>query len=438
MIKYLTISDSYHLCNIGTDSFQLYNKVLGKVYNITFKLYAILSYFYNCRNTIEEVKRIFEEKQIGIEEFEDFLDNPSFRDLLVEAPSEFVLPDYKISASNSDITSATPVRVDFLITKHCNLCCRHCFEGSAPYFEIKEISTHKISHFVNQLKIANIMTLKITGGEPFSHPNIKQILREIRKSHFETIILTNATLIDDEDIELIKLAHVQLGISLDGITREAHDYIRGKGSYDRTVKVLQRLSKENVRFAITCSISRKNKNQLEDIADFVFNKINAEVLYLNRIRPMGRARYSAIAMSDSDYMNLSLVINRLKSIYSDNIILSDDSVIRCKNKSNLIHCAAGNTLLAVDEHFDVYPCIYGIGNDTFKIGNMITDRIDSLWNSPRWNIFRGHTKLSELTDCKDCSHNQTCAMKNCRLKPVYEGNSFYSPISYCKKKLGAK
>ncbi len=433
MTKCFKISNSYYLGKEGDNCYQLYDKVKGKSYVITFKLYTILYLFYNSSNNIENIKEEFRKRGIDIKDFISLIKRDQFRDLFVEVNNTNTVSSFDNAPCLSDWMGPILNRVDFFITKHCNLCCRHCFEGSAPTFKNKLFSQEDINSLVEQLKIANIQTLKITGGEPFSHPNIKQILNKVSDAHFETIILTNATLIDDECIGLIKSANVQLGISLDGITSDAHDYIRGKGAFDKTIAVLHKLSKEKIRFAITCSVTRKNWEQLVDLADFVFNKINAEVLYLNRIRPMGRAQQSSIPMSDKENQKLSMIISNLKKSYKDKIILSDDSKIVCKTDSDKIHCAAGNTLLAIDDKFDVYPCVYGIGNANYKIGNILVDGVRKVWESSQWGIFRGHTKLSDLFDCRDCSFNKTCIMKNCRLKPVFEGKSFYSSISYCNK-----
>lgn len=37
--------------------------------------------------------------------------------------------------------------------------------------------------------------------------------------------------------------------------------------------------------------------------------------------------------------------------------------------------------------------------------------------------------------CGDGALFSVCRIKNCRLKPIYEGRSFLSPVSYCKGML---
>lgn len=50
----------------------------------------------------------------------------------------------------------------------------------------------------------NVFKITITGGEPFSHPQIIEILSEIKNQNFICYVLTNGTLINDRNIKTIK------------------------------------------------------------------------------------------------------------------------------------------------------------------------------------------------------------------------------------------
>lgn len=281
---------------------------------------------------------------------------------------------------------------------------------------------------------ANIQTLKITGGEPFSHPDIDNFLFKAIQCHFETIILTNALLLNKQRIDMIKKGHIQLGISLDGMTSDTHDFIRGKGAFDKLIRILKILSLEDIKFSITCTINKKNLCQIDEIIDYSLNELGAQTLFLNRLRPMGRMNQNTnIVLSEQENDNVYKLYLNQKGKYNKRIILADDSALKSNSHDNKIVCAAGNSLIAIDENFNVYPCIYGIDNPEYKMGNLIDQNLDVIWKSSKWNIFRGNLTLEDLTDCRNCKLHAVCVMKNCRLKPVYEGRSFTSSISYCNK-----
>ena len=63
--------------------------------------------------------------------------------------------------------------------------------------------------------------------------------------------MTNALLLNKQRIDMIKKGHIQLGISLDGMTSDTHDFIRGKGAFDKLIRILKILSLEDIKFSIS-------------------------------------------------------------------------------------------------------------------------------------------------------------------------------------------
>lgn len=174
--------------------------------------------------------------------------------------------------------------------------------------------------------------------------------------------------------------------------------------------------------------------RFDEIIDYSLNELGAQTLFLNRLRPMGRMNQNTnIVLSEQENDNVYKLYLNQKGKYNKRIILADDSALKSNSHDNKIVCAAGNSLIAIDENFNVYPCIYGIDNPEYKMGNLIDQNLDVIWKSSKWNIFRGNLTLEDLTDCRNCKLHAVCVMKNCRLKPVYEGRSFTSSISYCNK-----
>lgn len=434
-MKFL-LSCNYVLREDAKDSYLLYNKCDLIAYHITYKLYVFLSLFRKNATDIDAVLDTFAKENITITDIIDFLHKEEFKDVLTPSQNNSELfVDFSDDKKLPLNTAHSPERVDFLITKHCNLACKHCFERASSQFQVQRFAEQEIRHFLGQLNGAGIKTLKITGGEPFTHPDIDLILELLAKCNFETMILTNALLLTDERISAIKKAKIQLGISLDGISAETYDYIRGEGNFNTLMQVLPKLSKERIKYSLTCTVNKLNINEIEKITEYAFEVLHAECLFLNRLRPMGRGENNTkLALSDKQNSYVLEFYNSAKLKYGDRIILADDTMLEFGNinKADSILCAAGNTIAAVDEHFDVYPCIYGVGIKKYCKGNLMKSNFGDVWGRKDWNIFRGETHIQQLTDCINCELKEACKIKNCRLKPVFEGRSFYSSVSYCK------
>lgn len=435
-MKY-TLNNIYVLRVDNDGSYYLYKKVDFKTHYISAKLYYILKYFLNQSVSFEFLNSEAKHYGIDLKDFYAFLENWNSDKLLIPVQSIHSYKEYNIPKGTlpTDVLES-PKEIDFLITKHCNLSCKHCFEGAAPKIPVQDFSEAQINRFVEQLKSANIKTLKITGGEPFSHPNILQLLSLLVDANFETIILTNALLIDNSCIELLRKGHMQLGISMDGMTASSHDYIRGKGCFCKLKEKLQLISESKIPFTITCTINSKNIYEIENLIDFTLGTLAARSLFLGRLRPLGRASINhSLILSESQNEYVKNVYSKKKKIYGNKLFWADDSVEQVPDFTNVIRCSAGHSLLAIDDKFDVYPCVFGIGFGDFKISNLMRENLDKIWSSEKWQNFRGGTTLDQLSDCKDCKFKNACLMKNCRLRPVYEGNTFFDSVSYCNKHI---
>lgn len=434
-MQYYTLNSIFVLRENKKGRYILYNKIISKTYFITTKLYYMLKYFQNQSISFLDLNKECETYKVDATDFYELIAKDEFKNVLVPTKDKNKAVEYNIPNNLSPYTYVSPERVDLFITKHCNLACRHCFEGSAPSFRIRRFTNREINRVVSQLESANIKILKITGGEPFSHPDINTFLKRVSQCHFKTIILTNALLLNSTQIDLIKNNNMQLGISLDGITAETYNYIRGKGTFNMLLPILQEISYKGLIFSITCTINKINLFQTGALIDYVLDDLKAQSLLLGRLRPMGRANYNSnLVLSEEENKYVRNIYFKKKEKYKDRLVLADDSTLKAKSESNIISCSAGNSIIALDENFDVYPCIFGVGHPAYIMGNLLTQDLETIWGAEKWKIFRGGTHLDDLRDCRKCKLSKECIMKNCRLKPVFEGNTFLDAISYCEKK----
>jgi MoaA/NifB/PqqE/SkfB family radical SAM enzyme len=128
----------------------------------------------------------------------------------------------------------------------CNLRCRHCFISCSP-----ENHSH---WFMSRDEVAGHLETSIrwgvkeyyfTGGEPFMNRDMIGILGDALALGPVTV-LTNATLLPPRTVEgLRRLAlaspyTLELRVSIDGVTAEMNDEIRGAGTFDRALDAVGR------------------------------------------------------------------------------------------------------------------------------------------------------------------------------------------------------
>jgi AdoMet-dependent heme synthase len=121
----------------------------------------------------------------------------------------------------------------------CNLRCNHCFISCSPENQtLPMMSLAQVEHHVRKAVELGVKEFYFTGGEPFLHPQIEQMLSAALAIGPVTV-LTNATRFTPERVAgLTRLRDaspysLELRTSLDGFSSETNDPIRGWGSFQR-------------------------------------------------------------------------------------------------------------------------------------------------------------------------------------------------------------
>lgn len=139
----------------------------------------------------------------------------------------------------------------------CNLRCRHCFIRCAPdndafAFMPKDLVDRTIEDAVR----LGAREFYFTGGEPFMHPEIVEVLTAAVHAR-PTTVLTNAMLFKEAGLARLAAASDQSGntltfrVSLDGHTAEMNDAIRGAGVFDKTLAGIAQLVRHGFEPIIT-------------------------------------------------------------------------------------------------------------------------------------------------------------------------------------------
>jgi MoaA/NifB/PqqE/SkfB family radical SAM enzyme len=149
--------------------------------------------------------------------------------------------------------SSFPLVIHFYMTELCNLNCKMCF--------LKQIKTEDnfIPFDIAKKVIKELMCIRprysMTGGEPFLHPDIENLIRYIKSKGLYLSIVTNGTLIKDSAKIIVRSGVDKLDISIDGPPKK-HDSIRGiPGTFSKTLEGIQAINYEKKK-------QKKNKPRL--------------------------------------------------------------------------------------------------------------------------------------------------------------------------------
>lgn len=194
----------------------------------------------------------------------------------------------KIHPSQPDSTIANPpTHYDLKLSNVCNLKCRMCtpmasssilkeqklqgytFEDADYYLSNKIMGTANEAIFMSWLP--NIQSIELTGGEPFTSNENKQLISMVANSQYaqniSILITTNGTQYNQKTVsDLKKFKHVTISISVDDLGSRL-EYARHGSKWD-TIKNNMNLLAKDFYVQVYCTINNYNIFYLDELYQY--------------------------------------------------------------------------------------------------------------------------------------------------------------------------
>ena len=188
---------------------------------------------------------------------------------------QFCLSENLIAFSETPLQRKTPLNpspipslryLELQITDRCNLRCRHCYIGEGLH---QDLSKERIQRGLEEFEEIQGLRLLLSGGEPLLHPDFWEINDALRNYAFRSVLLSNGTLINEEVAKRLRVHEVQ--ISLDGM-KEGHESLRGKGTFEKSMRAIDHLQGANIRVSVATMIHRRNLSEFDQLASLLQSK----------------------------------------------------------------------------------------------------------------------------------------------------------------------
>lgn len=410
-------------------------------------LYLFLKILSNNAFTFSELDLYFSKKKIQFDwnELFNVLKRDSVLDLLVEYKDceihERVYNQSAIKGSYVPVAT-TPLEMEVHFTHKCNLTCKHCFQSSYPKSKKFEVlSPNYWIRFFEDCERNNVYRVILSGGEPLYYKYFTEVMKASVDRRISYTILTNGTLIDESNVDILSRPNVYLTISLDGHTSKLHDLQRGCGAFKKVMNAIFLLQERNAKIHIAHTLNKENMSYLDDFIQFLIMN-NLKSVNIGLIEAMGRAAENeALLLTEEEKNKLlsELVVLKkkyqalIKILFLDETALNEDSL----NGGHIvndgrIYCSAGTYRLGVNSDGAIYPCVYAFGSPNMVMGDIQTEDLLSVWQDPlRWHLFRGEIFLEDLEVCSSCALNDNCTLKNCRMRGYVKTGNIYSKPNGC-------
>lgn len=313
----------------------------------------------------------------------------------------------------------SPVKSMCLNIAHdCNLRCEYCFAAKGDFGRGRmlmplEVGKKAIDFLIEKSEGRHNLEVDFFGGEPLMNFEVvKKIVayaRGLEKEHnknFRFTITTNGLLLTDDKIEFINREMSNCVLSLDG-RKAVNDLLRvrvdGTGCYDTIVPKYQKLvaTRGDKDYYARGTFTKHNLDFTEDVlhmVDLGFDQVSVEPV-VSDMKLDYSIKEEDLPQVFKEYEHLAdVIIERKKAGKAFNFFhfMIDLQQGPCAIK-RLRGCGCGNEYVAVTPEGDIFPCHQFVGDDTWKMGNVLdgTFDLDQKENFAMANVY---TK----PECKNC------------------------------------
>lgn len=295
--------------------------------------------------------------------------------------------------------------VMFELTYRCSEMCLHCYNAGATRNGIEqnnranrtELTIAHYERLIDELDEMGVTKVCLSGGDPFSNPDVWDIIEYLYRKELAIDIFTNGISVVNQVDRLAKYYPRTIGISLYSDVPEVHDYItRVKGSHDRTINFIRQCSEYSMPMLLKCCIMKPNVASYPTVKRVAY-KYGALPQFDLNITDSVDGDKCASTFLRLEHEELEIVLRDKDLPY----YVSGDVIKTNAVDSNGLMCNAGHNTLCITPEGNVQPCCAF----PMKLGNISNS---SILEVLRDNPLLTWWKKQIIKDCKDCYKHPYC------------------------------
>lgn len=333
-----------------------------------------------------------------------------------------------------------PLAAVWEITMGCNMRCKHCGSScKAPLPE--QLTTEEALKLCKELGEMGLKWVTVSGGEALLRDDWNIIAKGLSDNGVTPLLITNGWIVDDDILQKAQEAGIEsFSMSLDGL-KETHDYMRMPGSFDRIMKVYDKMENTSLVKAAITTINKRNLVELRELKKVLIEK-GVKLWQLQIGLPMGNLQENSDLTIEPEQVE-SIIDFAYDTLNDDNITvyLADclgyynhkEIAVREKTfgQKNVMWtgCTAGKRSFGILHDGNILGCT-SIRDSSFVEGNIRQTPIKDIWNNMQnfsWSRTISKSKLKGF--CNKCGYGDVClgGCPNTRLtfnKDIYSENQF--------------
>lgn len=329
-------------------------------------------------------------------------------------------------------------------TGACNARCKYCNVDASGKRAPREMTTKEALQLVDEVHKFGVRWFGLKGGEPLMREDIFEIVTYAKSLGLNVCLLTNGCFVDGKIYDNLVKNQVWTSVSIDG-PEEINDQLRGKGSYQKALAAIEKLSKGKILNGLACAITTINYKHLDHVAELA-DKYHANFVWYNHLVPSGRAKETMeLTPTPEEYewtlnhiwditqkydgkFEVHVHCPHFARVVKQRNIPNFDEWYEHKFHGKCTYFAFGG-YLSVTENGDLIPCFYTDlrPSEPMMLGNIreksLTDAWKEVQESKYYRSFQDKNILKGK--CKVCEYRELCG--GCRNRAyAYTGDIYES------------
>lgn len=321
-----------------------------------------------------------------------------------------------------------PSAVYFNPTDRCNFNCTYCYIPQELRKNGITMSKEDVCFYLEKLKQFFYEVLPkgekpqiiFHGAEPMMAKEAVFYGIEKYTNDFLFGIQTNATLLEDSDIEFIKKHGVGLGISLDAPVEDVANATRknwaGQGAFHKVVDVIKKLA-DYPAYNVITTVTKHNVHILKDLVKF-YHELKVPVIMLNPVRCTQQGGRD-VKPDDMEFLkNITEALDLSYELYEKtgqklvvanfaNILAGILGPTSRRLMCDISPCGGGRCFFALSASGDVFPCSEFIGIPEFKAGNIKESNIADILKTKQITDVTSRM-VEKFEPCDTCAVKHFC------------------------------
>lgn len=314
-----------------------------------------------------------------------------------------------------------PVNVYYSNTERCNLSCVYCYnaESRKSFGRFRdEMTTAESMLALDKFRDFGATAVAFCGGEPLVRHDMLEVARYAKDRGFRIALITNGTLITETLAPVIADLFDLVWVSLDSHIKEEHEALRGRGSFDRTMRAVKMLAKYKPNMlvvnSVVCNINVKSmpemhKLMLEEIG-VSQHRLGAFMPSKEVVKDKHGNPISSV-LFDGEYHKYIVDAGLKLELGGDELpalALDKNSGLIIKQAPMKNQCGFANGDIHMVSNGDIYPCAMMYKKE-FRAGNILAEDIRKIYrDSDVMKKCRAAT-VDSIKECSQCAVKYVCA-----------------------------